>query len=151
VIFDYYLAVSSDWDVASLRQAVARLTGAAETPDRTFELPALTIAVDLVDRPTLDEAFREQLGVPPTAYVYFGLDVKSPERESARESLSVTAANIAVSADAEAALTYGLEHLALSRRKGQLTLYRWHDEWAWPRVRDQLPEPYLMSSDDIRY
>jgi hypothetical protein len=152
-MYNYRLALSTTRTLGEISELIRRTIGAAPDADGRFDLPALLISVRAVTYPPSIEVMTEQLGMPPTARVSFGLDLKAPEGDgiAARIALSVVAANVAVLADAEAVLTDQDENVALTRRSGELTLYTEHREWAWPDVQARLPQPYELSSEHITW
>lgn len=154
-MIDFHLALATALDVPALRDLVLRLAGAeAATGDAgPVELPALTISVSAVDHPVTAEVLAEQLGRPATARVGFDVDNKddADAYAAARVTMAVVAARVAVESDAEACLTFGLEHALLRRQGGVLTVYDWYPEWAYPQVTAALPGPWVVSSEDVRF
>jgi hypothetical protein len=136
-----------------VRDLARSISGATEQADAQLVLPGLTVSVRDVGHPVSAQVLAEQLGVPATARVWLGVDNKLDERTyaAAREQMAVLAARLAVACDAEACLTFGLEHALLSRHAGALTLYDWFPEWSSPAVAAVLPRPWTLSSQDVRF
>ena len=152
-MIDYTLALATALDVDAVRDLARTLSGATQDAESRLVLPGLTVTVRDVGHPVSAQVLAEQLGVPATARVWLGVENKLDEQTyaSAREQMAVLAARLAVESDAEACLTFELEHALLRRHGGALTLYDWFPEWSAPAVVAALPAPWQLSSQDVRF
>jgi hypothetical protein len=152
-VIDYTLALATPLGTERLRTLARHLSGGVDDGRDRLALPGLTITVREVDHPVSAEVLAEQLGVPATARVRLGVDDTADDDTyaAARSRMAVLAARLSVEADAEACLTFEVEHALLRRHAGVLTVYDWFPEWASPQVLDALPRPWVVSSDDVRF
>jgi hypothetical protein len=123
--------------------------GADVESNGRFHAGALTVQVRRVDHPITAEVLADVLGMPANVEVWFAIDNKSAELSyvAARAAMTVAAAQLAVLADAEAALLYEYERVLMRRVAGELTVFDWWPEWSAPAVRARFPAPWTITSE----
>jgi hypothetical protein len=122
------------------------LTDAAEL----FIMPELWASVSAVDHPLRQEMYRETWGIDTRTSVRFGRGYKTdPDaRRSATETMSIAAARLVRVLETDGGMTWEHDRKVMRSEGGVLYLYDWWPQWTEPSVRAQLPEPYVLTSDD---
>lgn len=121
-------------DVPGLRALVGSILGVENGPQSAMTSGALSVRVSPIDHPISMETYSALLAGPATAIVSMGVENKGEEAayHEAKGTMLVTAARLAVQADAEACMTFQLDKALMRRRSGELCVYDWYTDWLDP-------------------
>lgn len=146
----YSMALGTTVDLTAVRALAAALLGVEDNADGPLVSGGLQVLVTPVDEPLASEVYSDLLGLPATARVLMSVDNKVDDDDylRANRAMLITAAQLAVQTDAEACLTFQLDHALMRRRSGVLYLYDWCTDWFEPEVQTQLPQPYTVAPDE---
>ncbi len=147
---DYYLGLDTPTEPQKVLEAVRELLGGKIDGGELIGLPGIVVtAKRMAGR--LPAVYEEE-EIKPAVLADFSLDTESPEeRALGMQHMFVAAANLGVSLDCDALLTFHFDVACMRRRNGRLELFRHWAEWQDSWVVDRLPDGYLLSDETPRY
>jgi hypothetical protein len=147
---DYYLGLATTTESQTVLEIVHELLGGEIDSGELAGLPGIVVTAGTMAG-RLPAVYEEE-EIRPGVLVDFSLDTESPEeRALGMQHMFVAAANLSVSLDCDALLTFHFDVACMRRRSGRLELFRHWAEWQYPWVVDRLPEGYLLSDETPRY